>query len=116
MYGPPPATPSRTMIALLALPMAVPLGGRGMFYFPKNYHFKIQTARDPHCCLHSPAAMPHLPKKLAPVRAAVASLLLSYHHVGNLYSAGDIANALNTEADVDGNDSINAGVDVTLLL
>ena len=34
------------MIALLALPMAVPLGGRGMLYFPKNCYFKIQMARD----------------------------------------------------------------------
>jgi hypothetical protein len=60
--------------------------------------------------------MPHLPKKLAPVRAAVASILSHYLHVGNLYDAGEIANALNIEADVAGNDAINAGVDVTLLL
>ena len=60
--------------------------------------------------------MPHLPKKLAPVRAAVASILLPQDHVSHLYSAADIANALNVAADVDGNDAINAGVDVTLLL
>ena len=60
--------------------------------------------------------MPHLPKKLARVRAAVSSILLPQDHVSHLYSAADIANALNVAADVDGNDAINAGVDVTLLL
>ena len=60
--------------------------------------------------------MPSLPKRLGPVRVAVASILHHHLHIGNLYSAGEIANALNIEADVDGNDAINAGVDVTLLL
>ena len=57
--------------------------------------------------------MPHLSKKLAPVRAAVASILLSQDHVSRLYNAADISNALNIAA---GNDVINAGVDATLLL
>ena len=56
------------------------------------------------------------PEKLAPVRAAVALILLPQDHVSHLYSAADIANALNVAVDVDGNDTINAGVDVTLLL
>ena len=60
--------------------------------------------------------MSHLPKNLAPVCAAVASILSHYLYVGNLYDAGEIANALNVEADVAGNDTINAGVNVTLLL
>ena len=60
--------------------------------------------------------MPHLPKKLAPVCVTVASILLPQDHVSHLYSAADIANALNVAADVDGNDAINAGVDTTLLL
>ena len=59
--------------------------------------------------------MPHLPKKLAPVCAAMASILSHYLHVGNLYDAGEIANALNIEADVAGNDAIDADVDATLL-
>ena len=60
--------------------------------------------------------MPHLPKNLAPVCEAVASILSHYLHVGNLYDAGEIANALNIEVNVAGNNTINAGVDVTLLL
>ena len=60
--------------------------------------------------------MSHLPKKLAPVRAAVASILLPQDHVSHLYRPTDIANALNVAADVDGNDAINAGVDAMLLL
>ena len=60
--------------------------------------------------------MPQLPKKLAAVCAAVASILLPQDHVSRLYSAADISNALNIAADVDGNDAINAGVDATLLL
>ena len=54
--------------------------------------------------------MPHLPKKLALVLAAVASILLPWDRGSHLYSAADIANALNVAADVDGNDAINAGV------
>ena len=50
--------------------------------------------------------MPHLPKKLAPVGAAVASILLPQDHVSRLYSATDIASALNVIADVDSNDAI----------
>ena len=60
--------------------------------------------------------MPHIPKKLAPVRAAVALIKLPQDHASRLYSAADILNALNIAADVDGNDAINAGVDATLLL
>ena len=57
--------------------------------------------------------MPRLPKKFAPVRAAVASILLPHDHVSSLYSAADIANALNVAAGVDGNDAINAGIDAS---
>ena len=60
--------------------------------------------------------MPHLPKKLAPVPAFVASILLPQDPVSRLYNATDIANAINVAADVDGNDAIDAGVDTTLLL
>ena len=60
--------------------------------------------------------MPHLPKHLAPVRAAVASILLLQDHVSRLNSAADISNALNIAADVGGNDAINTDVDATLLL
>ena len=56
------------------------------------------------------------PKKLAPVRAVVASILLPQDHVSRLYSAADISNTLNIAVGVDGNDVINAGVDATLLL
>ena len=60
--------------------------------------------------------MLHLPKKLSPVRAAVASILLPQDHVSRLYSATDIANALYVAANVNGNNVINAVVDATLLL
>jgi len=60
--------------------------------------------------------MPTLPKSLAAVRAAVASLLWPICHFDNLYTADDIANALNIAADVDGCKDANAKVDVTLLL
>ena len=46
----------------------------------------------------------------------MASILYHHLHLGNLYNVGEIANALNVEADVAGNGAINAGVDVTLLL
>ena len=60
--------------------------------------------------------MLHLPKKLALVRTAVASILSHYRHVGNLYNVGEITNTPNIKADVAGNATIDAGVDVTLLL
>ena len=60
--------------------------------------------------------MPSLPKSLAAVRAAVASLLRPADHSGSLYSADDIADALNIAANVDGSASISTKVDVTLLL
>ena len=56
-----------------------------------------------------------LPKRLTPVRVAVVSLLNHYFYIGNLYNTGEIANALNIEADVAGNDAINVGVNVTFL-
>ena len=46
----------------------------------------------------------------------MASILSHYLHVGNLYNAREIANALKIEADVTGNDAIDAGVDVALFL
>ena len=64
----------------------------------------------------SPAVMPSFPKSLAAVRAAVASLLRPADHSGSLYSADDIADALNIAANVDGSASISTKVDVTLLL
>ena len=60
--------------------------------------------------------MPHLPNTLALVSAAVVSILGHYLHVANLYDVVEIANALNVEADDTGNDTINADVNVTLLL
>ena len=56
--------------------------------------------------------MPTLPGALAPVRAAVASLLLPTWHANRLYSADDIAVILNIAADVA--DGVRA--DATLLL
>ena len=45
--------------------------------------------------------MPVLPKNLAAIRNAVASILRSGEHVGMLYSAGDIAVMLRISADAD---------------
>ena len=41
-----------------------------------------------------------------------------HHHlyIDNFYSAEEIINVLNVEADVNGNGAINTGIDVTLLL
>ena len=50
--------------------------------------------------------MPVLPKNLAAVRNAVASILRSGEHVGMLYSAGDIAAMLRIAADADNNSDI----------
>ena len=63
-----------------------------------------------------PVAMPHLPKSLAPVRSAVVSLLRPRHHFSNLYTATDIAEALNVAANVSGNPAIDRGVDASLVL
>ena len=82
----------------------------------ENVVSKFKRLGRHHCHLFSARRMPHLPKKLAPVRAAVAPILLPQDHVSRLYSAVDISNALNIATDVDGNDAINAGVDATLLL
>ena len=60
-----------------------------------------------------PVAMPHLPKSLAPVRSAVVSLLRPRHHFSNLYTATDIAEALNVAANVNGNPTIDRGVDAS---
>ena len=54
--------------------------------------------------------MPVLPKKLAAIRNAVASILRSGEHVGMLYSAGDIAAMLRIAADADNNSDI--GIDI----
>ena len=56
--------------------------------------------------------MPTLPGVLAPVRAAVASVLRSPDHAGNLYSADDVALALNVAVDAVG----GALVDVAMIL
>ena len=50
--------------------------------------------------------MPLLPKRLAPVRVAVASILHYHFHIGNLYNAEEIANAPNIETDIAGNDAM----------
>jgi hypothetical protein len=60
--------------------------------------------------------MPTLPKYLAVVRAAVATLLQNSRHVDSLYSVVDIDNVLSTTTDVDGNTTISAKVNATLLL
>ena len=60
--------------------------------------------------------MPHLPKSLAPVRSAVVSLLRPRHHFSNLYTATDIAEALNVAANVSGNPAIDRDVDASLVL
>ena len=56
--------------------------------------------------------MPTLPCSLAPVRAAVASMLRSPDHAGNLYRADDVATALIIAADV----TDGAAIDTTMLL
>ena len=56
--------------------------------------------------------MPTLPGVLAPVRAAVASVLRSSDHAGNLYSADDVALALNVAVDA----AAGALVDVPMIL
>ena len=94
----------------------VSLGVRGCSPIKIIAILKFKSRRTRHSCLVSPAVMPHLPKRLAPVRSAVASLLYHYCHIGNLYSAGNIANALNNAADVDGDNAINSSVDTTLLV
>ena len=57
-----------------------------------------------------------LPRSLAVVRNGVANILLSSGHSGRLYSADDIAGALNNGAAVDENPSITARISVTTLL
>ena len=116
MFHPAPVALARTMIGNLALPMAVPLRHQGMLFFPKNAISEFKRLGRHHCHIFSARRMPHLLKKLALVCAAVALILLPKDHVNYLYSAVGIANALNVAADVDGNDAINAGIDVTLLL
>ena len=91
------------MIALLALPMECHWEIAGCSHFQKNAVSKFKRLGRHHCHLFSAHRIPHLPKKLAPVRAAVASILLPQDHISRLYSAADIANALNFAADVDGN-------------
>ena len=61
-------------------------------------------------------SMPHLPKSLAPVQSTVVSLLCPWHHFNNLYTATDIAEALNIAANVNRNPTIDRGVDMPLLL
>ena len=56
--------------------------------------------------------MPTLPSNLAPVRAAVASALLSSNHADSLYGVEDVIFALNIAADV----SNSSKVDQTMLL
>ena len=106
------------VIALLLLTMAVPLGHREMISFRNKSYLKFQ-ARHNVPLLHDNVRLRcrlSLLKRLAPVRVAVASILCHHLHIGNLYSAEEIANTSNIEVGVTGNDAINAGVDVTLLL
>ena len=56
--------------------------------------------------------MPTLPFSHAPVRAAVASMLRSPYHAGNLYPVNDIAIALNIAADI----TDGAAIYTTMLL
>ena len=56
--------------------------------------------------------MPTLPHSLAPIWAAVASILLSPEHAQKLYGADDVAAALNIAADAFN----GARVDTTMLL
>ena len=60
--------------------------------------------------------MSTLPRSLAVVRNGVANILLSSDHSGRLYSADDIAGALNNGAAVDESPSITARISVTTLL
>ena len=60
--------------------------------------------------------MPSLPKSLAAVRSAVASLLRPADHPGSLNSVDDIANALNIAADIYGSHDIYTKASTTLLL
>ena len=56
-----------------------------------------------------------LPASLAPVRAAVASVLCCPSHLGQLYEADDIAAAINEAAAVDNAPVISARVDTKML-
>ena len=56
-----------------------------------------------------------LPRSLAVVRNGVANILLSSDHSGRLYSADDVAGALNDGAAVD-ETPITARIGVTMLL
>ena len=60
--------------------------------------------------------MPTLSKSFGVVSAAVVSLLLHPHHAGCLYSAAEVSNILNVAADVNGNASISAGINMSRLL
>ena len=102
------------MIALLVLLQMVPLGGWGRLSFRRNYHFKFQTPLARQYCLFSAGSMPNLPKRLAPLRAAVASSLLRYLHTNNLHSGNNIATVLNIAADVERDDA--RSVNATLLM
>ena len=60
--------------------------------------------------------MPSLPKNLAAIRNAIASILRSAGHVGHLYSASDIATILRITADVDNNEAVGIDVDSHLVV
>ena len=60
--------------------------------------------------------MPVLPKNLAAIHNAVASILQSGEHVGMLYSAGVIATMLRIAVDADNNSGIGIGIDSNLIV
>ena len=63
-----------------------------------------------------PVAMPTFPKRLVIARAAMVFLLCNSFHVGSLYSADNIGNALSIVADVEGNSSTSMKVNEAMLL
>ena len=60
--------------------------------------------------------MPSLPKNLAAIRNATASILRSAGHVGHLYSASNIATILRITAGVDNNETVGIDVDSHLVV
>ena len=101
------------MIALLVLRPMVPRGLRGG---SPSGDFTISNFKRPpmrHYSFIFVGSMPNLPKRLALVRAAVASSLRLSLHATSLYSGDDIATALSITADVKGGGA--RSVDATLL-
>ena len=82
----------------------------------KNRRFKFERRTPCSPRIPYPRGDAPLPKSLAPVRSAVVSLLRPRHHFSNLYTATDIAEALDVAANVSGNPAIDRGVDASLVL